>query len=351
MRFGYIMCGDKEVASFRGRVVTPILPDLVPLCFRNGGDLEYWLTHRAIDRHRTNSRILKRMLRITDTSDINTVLHVHGATLTDNYWVHYEDEPDLKWSDVAFSKDYFAEVALRGTIDTFGKGFTKEQLSSPTPELTNIGSYEKCWKLIDGRWVLYKTGNPLSNFSEVFTYILGMKLGFNMAEYALKGDYVVSPDFTSGKVNFEPAENLVYDNQDYSYNYDTLQRLKPGLEKEYLDILFMDALVLNVDRHTQNYGVLRDQETGEIIYMAPNFDNNMALISLGYAEDPASVINPLIDDFLDLLVEKGVQYRFPTLRAEDVESSAQSVGMDVDIQYIVKFVMSNYERMRRGFDR
>lgn len=48
--------------------------------------------------------------------------------------------------------------------------------------------------------------------------------------------------------------NLVQDNEDYDYNYDVLQNLNPPLVKPYLDILFMDALVFNVDRHTQNYG-------------------------------------------------------------------------------------------------
>ena len=31
---GWIMSGDTAVASFRGRVVTPILPERCPLCFQ-----------------------------------------------------------------------------------------------------------------------------------------------------------------------------------------------------------------------------------------------------------------------------------------------------------------------------
>ena len=99
---GWIMSGDIAVASFHGRVVTPILPERCPLCFQKGGDLEAWLESRAIDRHRTNSRILKRILRLGDTSDLNTALHVHGATITDNYWVKTEDEANLTWADLRF---------------------------------------------------------------------------------------------------------------------------------------------------------------------------------------------------------------------------------------------------------
>ena len=269
---GWIMSGDIAVASFHGRVVTPILPERCPLCFQNGGDLEAWLESRAIDRHRTNSRILKRILRLGDTSDLNTALHVHGATITDNYWVKTEDEANLTWADVGFRENYFADLALSGRFSSIAKNYTSEELRTATPELTNIGSYEKCWRQQDGHWVMVKSGTPEEHFSEIFTATLGKHLGFDMAEYALDGAYVVSRDFTEGRLNFEPMANLVQDNEDYDFNYDVLQNLNPSLLKPYLDILFMDALVFNVDRHTQNYGLLRSRETGEILSMAPNFD-------------------------------------------------------------------------------
>ena len=269
---GWIMSGDIAVASFHGRVVTPILPERCPLCFQNGGDLEAWLESRAIDRHRTNSRILKRILRLGDTSDLNTALHVHGATITDNYWVKTEDEANLTWADVGFRENYFADLALSGRFSSIAKNYTPEELRTATPELTNIGSYEKCWRQQDGHWVMVKSGTQEEHFSEIFTAALGKHLGFDMAEYALDGAYVVSKDFTEGRLNFEPMANLVQDNEDYDFNYDVLQNLNPSLLKPYLDILFMDALVFNVDRHTQNYGLLRSRETGEILSMAPNFD-------------------------------------------------------------------------------
>ena len=154
---GWIMSGDIAVASFHGRVVTPILPERCPLCFQNGGDLEAWLESRAIDRHRTNSRILKRILRLGDTSDLNTALHVHGATITDNYWVKTEDEANLTWADVGFRENYFADLALSGRFSSIAKNYTPEELRTATPELTNIGSYEKCWRQQDGHWVMVKS--------------------------------------------------------------------------------------------------------------------------------------------------------------------------------------------------
>ena len=344
---GWIMSGDTAVASFHGRVVTPILPERCPLCFQKGGDLEIWLESRAIDRHRTNSRILKRILRLGDTSDLNTALHVHGATITDNYWVKTEDEANLTWADVGFRENYFADLALSGRFSSIAKNYTPKELRTATPELTNIGSYEKCWRQKSGHWIMVKSGTPEEHFSEIFTAALGKHLGFDMAEYALDGAYVVSKDFTEGRLNFEPMANLVQDNEDYDFNYDVLQNLNPSLLKPYLDILFMDALVFNVDRHTQNYGLLRSRETGAIFSMAPNFDNNMALISRGYASDLSKIANPLIGQFQELLREKNIQYAVPTLTKKTLETIVNEIMPDAEIRrdYVVRFVWQNYERL------
>lgn len=74
---------------------------------------------------------------------------------------------------------------------------------------------------------MVKSGTPEEHFSEIFTAALGKHLGFDMAEYMLDGAYVISKDFTEGRLNFEPMANLVQDNEDYDYNYDVLQNLNP----------------------------------------------------------------------------------------------------------------------------
>lgn len=240
----------------------------MPLYLANGGDFEQWLESREIDRHRPNSRILKKMLRLTDTSDIAAVIHSHAATITDNYWVKSADE-DLQYVDIEFKENIFGDISLTGSVDSYNKIFTKEQLSSKTPELTNIGSYEKCWKFENGSWYMYKQGSALERFSEVFIAILSKKLRFPTAEYVPSDNFIKTKDFTEGKYNFEPMVAIVGDNEEYSYNYDKLIVIDDKLAHEYLDILFMDTLCFNMDRHTYNYGLLRDRLTGNILSMAP----------------------------------------------------------------------------------
>ena len=65
---------------------------------------------------------------------------------------------DLKWDDVRFSNNYFDKLALLGDPDNF------KLKPSRNPELTNIGSYEKCWRLENNCWVMYKRKRYIKGF-------------------------------------------------------------------------------------------------------------------------------------------------------------------------------------------
>lgn len=344
---GYLFSGDIPAAQIqRGRII-PLDRARMPLYLVAGGDFEEWLAGRAIDRHRPNSRILKKVLRLTDSGDIAAVLRAHAATVTDNYWIRSEGEGALSYGDVQFKEDIFAEIALTGSFSSYSKTYETARLAAASPELTNIGSYEKCWRIQNGTWWLYKSGSPLERFSELFIARLGRALGFSMAEYLSDGDYVKTPDFTAGVYNYEPAASIVGEEEDYAFNYGRLAALHPALGKEYLDILYMDALCFNMDRHTRNYGVLRDRSAGDILGMAPNFDNNIALISRGYGQDARRTNGFLIDLFMELLEEEELAYLAPALEEETVREIARSTlpEADIDRDYVAEMVMERWQRL------
>ena len=245
--------------------------------------------------------------------------------------------------------NHLSKKAVKNYLSRFDRAFKSNKTSYPHTFFNDSYEvYQADWTDDFLEQFARRRGYKLEeHFSEIFTATLGKHLGFDMAEYALSGAYVVSRDFTEGRLNFEPMANLVQDNEEYDFNYDVLQNLNPLLLKPYLDILFMDALVFNVDRHTQNYGLLRSRETGEILSMAPNFDNNMALISRGYASDLSNIANPLIGQFQELLREKSIQYPVPKLTKETLERIVNETMPDAEIRrdYVVQFVWQNYERL------
>lgn len=348
---GMLMSADQAAARIQGGEVSPLDIKRMPLYLQRGGDFEMWLTSRAVDRHRANSRILKKVLRLHDASDAAAVLRAHGSTITDNYWF-LSDGEELSWSRVRFTEDTFSEVALTGSFASYSKRYAEHQLRAGSPELTNIGSFEKCWRIEDGQWWMMKTGTAEERFSEIFIARLGEALGFSMAEYQPDGPYVKTLNFTGGIYNYEPAWSLVGENEDYSLNYNRLTDLYPPLGRQYLDILYMDALCFNMDRHTLNYGILRDGTTGEVVSMAPNFDNNIALISRGYPEDPNHTNGLLIAMFAELLREKGIAYKPPALSLDLLRELAGSTLPDesVDRENVVQMVMERGQRLEQAID-
>ena len=171
---GTLMSEDRVIATVKNGVITDADERLLPLYLKRTGNIEGWLASRAIDSHRTNSRLLKRALRLRTTDDIATALAVNAATVTDRYWFKPEGSSAV-YEDIRFKENYFAELALRGDPDSFS------HKPSRTPELTNTGSFEKCWKLIDGEWWMYKSGNKEEYFSELFICKLCEKLGLPMS--------------------------------------------------------------------------------------------------------------------------------------------------------------------------
>lgn len=335
---GFVMSRDRVIAEVKNGTVVSIDNRLIPLRLRSG-DIEGWLSSRAIDSHRTNSRLLKKALRLTTADDAAVVLSVNAATITDSYWWK-PNGSSLTYEDVRFKFNSFDKLALYGDPDSFN------QLPSRTPELTNIGSFEKCWRLEEGEWWLYKHGTREELFSEMFICELGRAMGFSMAEYTLAGEYIKSRDFTSGaSVNFEPAEGLVGDNDDYAVNFEAFNKLLPKCAREYLELIYMDALVFNMDRHTKNYGVLRDVLSGEVLGMAPNFDNNIALIARGYPKGVQRKNDRLISFFIELLhnnPEAASLFRPPEVTHEMIASCAEKVPLDVDRTIVIDFVWNGY---------
>ncbi|MCL2212455.1 MAG: hypothetical protein FWB93_01290 [Oscillospiraceae bacterium] len=348
---GEILSRDIVVATVENGVITSFDEDRLPMYLLRTMDVEGWLCSRAIDPHRTNSRLLKRALRIGSTDDLATVLRVHAATITDTYWFRSAGE-NLCYEDVKFKENQFASLALRGDPDSFNKNY------SPTPELTNIGSYEKCWRQQDGGWFLVKRGSELERFSELLICRLGKALGFPMAEYFAEGDTVVSPDFTDGATqNFEPAMALMGDSEDYAENFEKFWELSPEIAKEYLQIIYMDALCFNMDRHTNNYGLLLDPNSGEVLSMAPNFDNNIALFARGIPANLARKNDKLIALYLDLLEQNSranaIATGFPAPTREMLQRCVEETGIEMDDETIATacdFIMTGNEIIQLTMD-
>lgn len=309
-----ILSRDHVVAQYIDGIYKTLDAALAPLYLKRTENFPAWLRNRAIDSHRANGQLLKRLLGLTHKSDEEVVLYVHAAVVTDGYWVKPLGSP-LTYEQIRFRENPFAMVALKG--DTSGFVGSNNQ----TPELTNIGSFEKCWQRSDDHWDLIKSGSMAQLFSEVLICEMGKALGYSMAEYKFDSELnaVRSKDFTAGAINFEDALGYVGDiEEDFMANYLAFQKISEQCALDYARMIYLDAIVMNYDRHIHNYGILRSVESGEILSLAPNFDNNNALL-VNSTVLKGSVSEGFIKNYEAFFADHRVQFTVPR---EDVLRSA-----------------------------
>ena len=156
-------------------------------------------------------------------------------------------------------------------------------LNIATPNASTDGSFPKTWKFENGAWWLYKLQSAIATRSERKISHALIACGWDTAEYQYCSSYrnrIKSRNFVGKDEFFEPYDSLRFmfadKSDDEEVIYGNISSLGPDFEKQFRRILLADALFMNTDRHMRNYGVIRSAKTGEILQMAPNFDNNQA---------------------------------------------------------------------------
>lgn len=343
---GDVMSGDDIVASFRDGALIYLDEKRAPLLLIRTKDLHTWLASRAIDANRTNSRLLKRALRIKENDDELMVLRVHACTITDDYWFR-PLRSKLRYEDVRFRNDMFACVSLKGDL------FSAPKTPKATPELTNRGSFEKCWRIKNNHWWMIKSGSKAELFSEWFCSQLAKKLGIPTAEYILEQDTIQSQNFAEN-YNLESMSSLAGDNDAYDYVFSIVEKYGDEISKQYLLLMWFDAIVYNVDRHTENMGFLRSRKTGKIISMAPNFDDNLALFARGLPKDASRNKDGLIKGFLSFLNKNNKAYNLikemnlPVIDRKLLEEILNNSVFDIDKELVINFIINGYELIKNN---
>lgn len=337
---GTLMSEDRVIAVVKNGEITESNETLLPLYLQRTKNVERWLASRAIDGHRTNSRLLKKALRLHTADDAQAALAVNAATVTDRYWFRPEGS-NATYKDIRFKENYFDSLALRGDPN----GFSHKP--SRTPELTNTGSFEKCWRMIDGVWWMYKSGNLNEYFSELFICKLGERLGLDMAHYEMDDGYIRTENFIDGTpYNFEPMSSIVGENDDYSNCFDAICKLSPKLAEQYLRIVWLDTVCYNMDRHTENFGFLRDVSSGKIVSIAPNYDNNIALISRGYPNSTNREHDGLVRFFREFVRGNSAardmlqNMKLPKITEELIEECFAEIPIEIDRDFVKTFILN-----------
>ena len=135
--------------------------------------------------------------------------------------------------------------------------------------------------------------------------------------------------------------------KDYFDVVKALEQICPKAIPDYIRMIFMDTICANPDRHTNNFGLLRDIKTGELIGFAPNYDNNMALISRGYPNPPTKN-DILINLFNDFISDHPEYMQFiPTVTEEIIIDILEELNMKVRRKEIISIIMKRYTLIKK----
>ena len=250
-----------------------------------------WLSNRVIPKNRAFvDEILKTFgLSVNDTKGIIDVCL--GLSLNDSYWVT-PVEFDGKFADYNLFENPFSEALSLVAYTGVGSA---EKAFSTSPEFTTNGMLRKAWRHIENDGIyLYKGGTEgAANagnepYSEYYACQIAKTMGLNCVEYDLENWKGILASkcrlFTDLDTSFVPVSRLIKDRT----LKNALDYYK-GLGKDFYDdlcsMLVFDAVIYNEDRHFGNFGILRDNHTGEITKPAPIFDNGLSLFNFAMADD------------------------------------------------------------------
>lgn len=246
-------------------------------------DIYTWLDRRNYAKHKEHLRKWLKEWQIDNL--IGFIEITHALSLNDTLWVKKADS-DLQWEKVSLYQNEFTDVVSK---TAFEKGLSGLRLSTTSPEFTSEGSFEKCWvKEADGIFLYKKSSSGFANaglesYSEYYASQYSSAICRTSVSYDLvkfKGSLVSRCQmFTSEKTGFVPIYKYLDGNK--RYPFPEIERfLEPyGFSDDFRNMIVLDAVILNPDRHFGNFGFLVDNDTFEILDFAPVFDHNMAMLA------------------------------------------------------------------------
>ncbi len=275
-----------------------------------------WFKGRGIPSWRDDLDLLLAKLNITSPDEL--LDKAFGLSLSDQYWVK-ETNSNLEYKDINFFDHDFKDLEF--TNATFGnEEDNSTKISLISPNNTTDGRLKKTWIIENGKRYLLKGGyknEVMQPFNEVLASMICEKLGFDHVKYTLDivNDKVVSKCecFINENTEFITAHQIlscIVEKEDAYEEYIKILESK-GIDNVRLkleNMFILDYLILNEDRHLNNFGIIRDVNTLKWIDVAPIFDNGQSLNILDY-NDEELVINGQgrffynVDDF-DLIISK-----------------------------------------------
>jgi len=302
-------------------------------------ELGRFLGSRRIPKNRAFAQEVLQPYGISldDTKGIIDI--TKGTSINDSYLVLEENDPTTFSECNLFENDF--NVALQ--IAAYSGVISGDALRSGgvPSELTTSGSFPKAWRIVDGKRMLFKAGDAgphtsrqLTPFSEHLASQVANAMGINAVTYQLerwRGQICSTCELMNTKdVSFVSLYSVLTRKQISRFGLDSalefFYAISPETSTAFVSMLTFDSVIANKDRHFGNYGILRENATGEVIGMAPLFDHNLAL----FCDEP--------DDKLSLEQLIDAEKRYSSAFGSDLHSQLEDVMEPSQIPLLERLV-------------
>ncbi len=251
-------------------------------------NLSNWFKSRGIPSWRDKLDLLLHRLNVNAPTEL--LDKAFGLSLSDQYFIKPYDM-NVIYDDINFfDNDFEYSEFMSASLSKNGEVVTNES-SLKTPNNTTDGMLKKAWVIDGGTRYLIKGGYKselLEPFNEVLASEICRRLGFLYVPYTLEiyKDTVVSkcPCFINKDtelitchqiMNGITRHNSVLDYEEYLKVLESNGIIDARVKLENMYIL--DFLIMNEDRHLNNFGIIRDVNTLKWLDVAPIFDNGESL--------------------------------------------------------------------------
>jgi hypothetical protein len=260
--------------------------------------LDDWFNARSISEKRTNFKDILKYHNARYKKEL--YFKDNSVSVCDCYWIQTPDE-NKKWKDINFYNSFidFNENIYIGIKEAKDK-IIQDKEERRSPNIMSNGNVPKMWIQKNEELYLLKgsqgyTWEEPVNESIVSDYM--DTLGIKHVKYSL--DLLKNRPFSICKNMLSKGEDLIpayyvaslEENEEHQYTYNSyIENCKKlGLEgniKQELDqMLLLDYIISNIDRHWFNFGLIRDAETLQIKNIAPIYDNGLSLFASEFTDD------------------------------------------------------------------
>lgn len=272
--------------------------NLLPLDLNLSNEgLFMWLKHRTIPKNRLYVQNFLSRCGLSINRPMNIIRVSKGLSLNDCYWV-VEEGFDGNFERFNLYDNPISNILAYIAFTGYGSSVRSSLCSSP--EFTTNGMLPKGWRRQNGIIKLFKGGTSgASNtgnepYSEFYASQVAYSLGVNAINYNLskwKGQLCSTCElFTSKEYSYLPVGRIVTSGGMTAVR-EYYESLGEDFVKALNDMLVLDAVICNTDRHYGNFGFLVDNKTNKIVLPAPLFDHGNSLFNFAGRDDLESYQN------------------------------------------------------------